>query len=67
MRPRANTHRSARRNFFKKAALLGGSAVLTILGKRARARTSLDPPAQARQRGYRLTAHIRKYYEKASL
>lgn len=67
MQPQTHIHRPGRRNFFKKAGILGGSAVLTIMGKRVRARTSPDLPAKARKRGYRLTAHIRKYYEKASL
>ena len=67
MQPRGISHRAGRRNFFKKVALLGGTAALSLLGKPAGARKTLDPAAKARKQGYRLTAHIRKYYQKASL
>lgn len=58
---------TGRRKFFKHAALLGGTAVLTILGGRVKSRAAYHPPGKPRKQGYRLTAHIRKYYEKASL
>ena len=67
MKRRAISHRAGRRSFFKKAAFLGGTAALTLLGNRARAGTFHDLPEEPRTRGYRLTQHIRKYYEKASL
>jgi hypothetical protein len=68
MKRQDNSHRAGRRNFFKKAFLLGGTTVLTVLGGRsARAATFPDRPEKPRKRGYRLTPHIRKYYEKASL
>lgn len=67
MQRRAIPHRAGRRNFFKKAAILGGTAVLTVLGKRAMPENSSDLPEKSSAQGYRLTAHIRKYYKKASL
>lgn len=60
------SHRRGRRQFFKKAAIVGGTAVLTVLGRRTRAATSPGRPEKPRKQGYRLTPHIRKYYEKAS-
>jgi hypothetical protein len=60
------SHRTGRRQFFKKAAFWSGAAFLTVLGRRARATTSPDRPEKPRKKGYRLTPHIRKYYEKAS-
>jgi len=67
MKPREVLHGKGRRNFFKNAALLGGAAALAVLGKRTGARPSPDLSDKSRSRGYRLTPHIRKYYEKASL
>jgi hypothetical protein len=57
----------ARRAFFKKTALLGAAALFGC-----RRRPTVAPPATEtaapRRRGrYRLTAHIRRYYERASL
>jgi hypothetical protein len=60
------SHRAGRRQFFKKTAFWGGAAVLAALGRRARAATAPERPEKLRKQGYRLTAHIRKYYEKAS-
>jgi len=67
MKQKLVSHRTERRNFFKNAALLGGAAVLAVMGKRAGAKPSPDLSDKSRSRGYRLTPHIRKYYEKASL
>jgi len=67
MKPREVLHGKGRRNFFKNAALLAGGAALAVLGKRVGARPSPDLSDKPRGQGYRLTAHIRKYYEKASL
>jgi hypothetical protein len=55
-----------RRAFFKRAAALGGAALaLALGGRRTRpAPEAQNPPAPA-SRGYRLTAHVAKYYEKA--
>ncbi len=55
-----------RRMFLKRAALLGGSAALLSFIKPTAA--PAEPPAQQPSesgRGYRLTEHIRKYYETA--
>ena len=60
------SHRAGRRSFFKKVAILSGTTFLTVLGRRAQATTFSDRPEKPRKQGYRLTPHIRKYYEKAS-
>lgn len=57
---------TGRRKFFKQATLLGGTAVLTVLAGRVKAKTSSDLSGKTRKQGYRMTDHIRKYYEKAS-
>lgn len=64
--PSAKVHQQQRRSFFKKLALIGGALALSPLaGKRPPpSGTSKVPPAA--QAGYRLTAHIRKYYETAA-
>lgn len=67
MKPQGVSQRTGRRRFFKHAALLGGTAVLTVLGGRVKSGRTFDPPVKPRKQGYRMTAHIRKYYEKASL
>lgn len=58
---------SDRRTFIKRAALLGGSALaLGLVGpKQARTETTSAPETKAKDQGYRLTAHIKKYYETA--
>jgi hypothetical protein len=55
-----------RRSFFKKLALLGGALALSPLT--VRRSISADPPdaSGTPQSGYRLTPHIRKYYETAA-
>jgi hypothetical protein len=67
MKPQGISHRAERRKFFKRAALFGGTAFLTVLGRRARPGAAAELPEKPRKQGYRLTAHIRKYYQKASL
>ena len=67
MKPQVVSHGKERRKFFKNVALLSTTAVLTVLGRRAGARPSPDFPGKSQGQGYRLTPHIRKYYEKASL
>jgi hypothetical protein len=67
MKQQTVSHGTGRRKFFKNAALLAGTAVLTVFGGRAKAEPAANPLADSRKKGYRLTAHIRKYYEKASL
>lgn len=67
MKQQIVSHGTGRRKFFKNAALLCGTAVLAVFGRRAKANPPAIPSAKSREKGYRLTAHIRKYYEKASL
>ena len=58
---------SDRRTFIKRAALLGGSALALALGvpKTARPAAASSPEPKAQDQGYRLSAHIKKYYETA--
>jgi hypothetical protein len=55
-----------RRTFFKQAALFGWLGVLFAMGKPAAAKPkqSLPEPVLSGQ-GYRLTEHVKKYYETA--
>ena len=57
---------SDRRTFFKHAALFGWLAVLFTVGRPAVAKPkkSLSEPEPSGQ-GYRLTEHVKKYYETA--
>ncbi len=57
---------SDRRQFFKQAALFGWLGVLLVAGRPAAAKQKQalpapEPPGQ----GYRLTEHVKKYYETA--
>ncbi len=58
-----------RRDFFKKAVILGAAAVCAAAGgRRPAAAVKTGPaPVPGPCGGYRLTAHIRKYYERAAL
>ena len=58
---------SDRRTFIKRATLLGGSALALALGvpKTARPAAMSPPEPKAKDQGYRLTAHVKKYYETA--
>ncbi len=57
-----------RRRFFKKAVLLGTAGVAGAFGRSSAlpCRTNASS-ARPSARGYRLTAHIRRYYARASL
>ena len=59
-----------RRAFIKKVAFMGGAGtLLAAAGKTGRAAARPHPTinsAAGSPRGYRVTAHIRKYYEKAA-
>jgi hypothetical protein len=56
----------SRRSFFKKLALLGGSAALAGLSGRRFDTGKRGPQAAAEaSRGYRLTPHIKTYYRTA--
>lgn len=59
---------SSRRTFMKSAAVFGGLSVLMRLSGRASAEAK-QPLGEPEQKGggYRLTEHIKKYYETAGL
>ena len=69
MKGRKTVYRRDRRNFFRKAAVLGAAAVLGgARARRAKAAAAAEPAGDGHTGSrYRLTAHIRKYYEHASL
>jgi hypothetical protein len=60
-----------RRRFLKKAGLAAGAGALLALGPGRGLAAAAHADAKADQsrkgRGYRLTAHIRRYYQKAGL
>ena len=59
-----------RRSFLKGAAILGGVTLSLLLGRKrsTAAPVKNDPPAkESNGARYRLTAHIKKYYETANL
>jgi hypothetical protein len=65
---RNHLYHTGRRYFFKKAAYLGAAAV--VAGTRAKrgAAAETKPAPVPRTRGnYRMTAHVRRYYERAAL
>ena len=57
----------SRRAFIKNAAIFTGLAALLGRGDRPAAATPLKPRENNREesRGYRLTEHVKKYYETA--
>lgn len=65
MQPDRSGPSKPRRVFFKKAALLGAAALLG--GRRAPSAAAGPAPMPRRDGRYRLTAHIRRYYERAAL
>jgi hypothetical protein len=60
-----------RRRFLKQLGTVTGVGALLAFGPRGKARARAAADADAARprngRGYRLTAHIRSYYEKAGL
>lgn len=57
-----------RRTFLKQATLFGWLGVLLVSGKPAMAEPKRTLPApEPNGHGYRLTDHVRKYYETARL
>ena len=54
-----------RRMFLKGAAIIGGLALLLGRGRPAAAKPVQSPPQQEPSKGYRLTEHVKKYYETA--
>lgn len=58
-----------RRSFLKGAAIFGGTAMTLLLGYRrleASPVNNAPAPHKSADAGYRLTEHIKKYYETAS-
>lgn len=55
----------ARRDFFRKAGLGVGGLGAAAVGLGARRGEAADKAGEKRRKGYRETAHIRKYYELA--
>lgn len=57
----------SRRKFLKDIAVAGGAAAVAASTVTARAAEGGPPPAvdESTDRGYRLTPHVRRYYEKA--
>ena len=58
---------NSRREFFKKAALIGAAALLGGKARRAPANGDIPAPLPSTESRYRTTAHIRRYYERASV
>lgn len=57
-----------RRTFIKSAAIFGGFAALLGMGRTAAAGPKQPLPQQEQpDRGYRLTEHVKKYYETARI
>ena len=65
MKPCRHYNRKPRRDFFKKTALIGACAVLGGNRRRAAAVPVVTRTASRRGGRYRLTPHIRRYYERA--
>ncbi len=57
----------SRRSFLKGAVIAGGLAFLFGLDRTAEGKPQQSPPQQAQSKGYRLTEHVKKYYERARL
>jgi hypothetical protein len=63
----SSTPNRSRRSFFKKFAWVGGALVLSgRLWKGASPTARADSGTGENKAGYRLTPHIRKYYETAA-
>jgi hypothetical protein len=59
---------SSRRTFMKSAAIFSGLAALFGIVKPARAKPKEPSPEREQpSQGYRLTEHVKKYYETARL
>ncbi|HKK13989.1 MAG TPA: twin-arginine translocation signal domain-containing protein [Gammaproteobacteria bacterium] len=67
-----STIQASRRIFLKDLAAAGGAATVLVMARGALAAEAPEEPAggagkSGESRGYRVTPHIRKYYEKAGL
>ena len=56
-----------RRIFLKGAAIFGGLALLLGLGRPGADKPNQSPSQPEQSKGYRLTEHVKKYYETARL
>jgi hypothetical protein len=58
---------TTRRTFIKGAAIFGGLSLLTGIGAKSPAAGKQTPPDSQpmKSEGYRLTEHVKKYYETA--
>lgn len=68
MKRKTGRGRSSRREFLQGAVLAGGAATVAASAGAALLEPSPPAPAEAATapaQGYRLTPHIRQYYEKA--
>jgi hypothetical protein len=67
MKPCKHLYCKGRRDFFRKAFFLGVAALFSGAKDRRAAAGMAVPSSAAHTQGrYRLTAHIRRYYERAS-
>ena len=62
----AKTPLAQRRSFFKSIAVMGGCLLVSLTGKAGAAPHRSKAKKPVRAGGYRLTAHIRQYYDTAS-
>lgn len=63
---------TSRREFLRQCAVVGGSATVVVAAGGVAADTPVDDPtnvaaAEPAPQGYRVTDHIREYYEKAGI
>ncbi len=67
MRRKSSHGKASRREFLKGMAVVSGAATLALAAKGGAAKVGADgePVSQPEPRGYRLTPHIKEYYEKA--
>ena len=59
--------KTGRRAFLRNLAAVGGVAAVATSGAGEPEGTASQPPAAARPRGYRVTPHVAKYYDKARI
>jgi len=67
MIPDLNDLNSNRRNFLRSIAAASGLAVVAGSTSATVAAPTVTPPKPAKPAGYRVTAHVAKYYDKARI
>lgn len=66
MSKRSKPSRQSRRDFLKGVAVMGGAATVGLVAGPGRAEPEAPGTAEAPRRvGYRVTVHVKEYYEKA--